>query len=456
MRTARAVRSPRPAPSGSGPRSLTGGGCAYKPPTMPETTASLPAAPLDDQRSTWACLLSAPVLIAALGYFVDIYDLILFSIVRIPSLKDLGLSGEALTSVGVHLMNMQMIGMLIGGILWGVIGDRRGRITTLLGSILLYSLANILNGMVGTVEQYAVLRLLAGIGLAGELGAGITLVVESLPRGKRGYGTMMVSAVGVSGAVVAYFVSLADWRESYYIGGGMGLALLVLRLVAHESGMFARLKSAGVGDGIARGNVFALFTSRSRCARFLTCVAIGLPLWYVVGILVMLSPEMGRALGVTGEISGGKAVMLTYVGLVFGDFASGLVSQWWRSRKRAVALFMALTAGTSAAYFAFRGVSPAAFYALMVVLGVFVGYWALFVTVAAEQFGTNLRATVATSVPNFVRGALVPMTLLFQAGKGTLGTLGAAAAVGGVVFAIAAIALVFLRETFSADLDYVE
>ncbi len=425
------------------------------PEALPATVRHRP--PGEDLRSTWACLFCAPVLIAALGYFVDIYDLVLFGIVRVASLKALGVAGDALTTVGVHLMNMQMIGMLVGGILWGVIGDRRGRITTLLGSILLYSVANILNGMVTSVEQYAVLRLLAGIGLAGELGAGITLVVESLPRGKRGYGTMMVSAIGVAGAVVAYFVSAADWREAYYIGGGMGLALLVLRLIAHESGMFARLVAQGGGDGIARGNVFALFTDRSRLVRFLTCIAIGLPLWYVVGILIMLAPEMAKALGVTGEVSAGRAVMFTYVGLVFGDLASGLVSQWWRSRKRALAAFMGVTALLSAAYFtALRGVDPAAFYAAAVVLGIFVGYWALFVTVAAEQFGTNLRATVATSVPNFVRGALAPMTGAFLLLRPGLGSLGAAALVGGVVFAIAAVALWFLRETFDDDLDYVE
>jgi MFS family permease len=425
---------------------------------MPETLPPPSVPPSgEDLRSTWACLFCAPVLIAALGYFVDIYDLVLFSIVRVASLKALGVTGDALTTVGVHLMNMQMIGMLVGGILWGVIGDRRGRITTLLGSILLYSVANILNGMVTGIGQYEVLRLLAGIGLAGELGAGITLVVESLPRGKRGYGTMMVSGIGVAGAVVAYLVGMADWREAYFIGGGMGLALLVLRLVAHESGMFARLIAKGVDDGVARGNAFALFTSRSRLARFLTCVAIGLPLWYVVGILIMLSPELAKALGVTGAVEAGKAVMYTYIGLVAGDFASGLVSQWWRSRKRAIAAFMGVLALLSALYFfALRGADPTFFYAAAVLIGIFAGYWALFVTVAAEQFGTNLRATVATSVPNFVRGALAPMTGAFLLLRPGFGSLGAAALVGGVVFAIAAVALWFLRETFNDDLDYVE
>ncbi|MBA3937028.1 MAG: MFS transporter [Planctomycetes bacterium] len=411
----------------------------------------------DDQRSTWACLFSAPVLIAALGYFVDIYDLVLFGIVRKASLIELRVPEAALLDVGGQLLNMQMIGMLIGGLLWGAIGDRRGRITTLLGSILLYSVANLLNGMVTTIGQYEVLRLVAGIGLAGELGAGITLVVESLPRGKRGYGTMMVSGIGVSGAILGFFIASSfGWRNAYYIGGAMGLALLGLRVFAHESGMFARLVAAGGDEGIARGNVFALFTNASRLGRFLTCIAIGLPLWYVVGILVTFSPELAKALGVSGPIDAGRSLMLAYLGLVVGDFGSGLISQWWRSRKKAIAVFMGLTAVTCAAYFALRGVDSTTFYALILVLGVFVGYWALFVTVAAEQFGTNLRATVASNVPNFVRGALVPMIIMFKALKDGWGALGAAAAVGVLVFAIAAVALWFMRETFNRDLDYVE
>lgn len=402
-----------------------------------------------------ASVFSAAVVVAALGYFVDIYDLVLFSIVRVPSLTDLGLAGAGLTNDGLLLLNMQMGGMLLGGILWGILGDKRGRLTVLFGSILLYSLANIANGFVQTVPQYAAMRLIAGIGLAGELGAGITLVSEVLPREKRGYGTMIVASVGVSGAMLAYWVGERfGWRNAYFIGGGLGLTLLLLRVGVAESGMFARVADERT---VRRGDFLSLFTSRARLGRYVRCILMGVPLWFVVGILITLAPEFGKALGIKGEVSAGQGIFWCYFGLVFGDVLTGWLSQRWRSRNRVMLTFLGLTAVVVTYYLTgLRGASATVFHAVCFVLGLASGYWAVFVTIAAEQFGTNLRATVATTVPNFVRGSVVVLTLSFKALAPGLGALGAAGVLAAVTIVVAAWAVATLRESYGRDLDFLE
>lgn len=394
-----------------------------------------------------------PILVAALGYFVDIYDLILFSVIRVPSLTALGLQGEALLESGVLLLNMQMAGMLVGGVAWGVMGDRRGRLSVLFGSILLYSLANIANAFVQDVPSYAVLRFIAGVGLAGELGAGITLVSEILPREVRGYGTTIVASVGVMGAVVAVLVGDSfDWRVAYVVGGVMGLALLILRIGVFESGLFEGIRQTTV----SRGNFFALFASAARARRYLGVVLVGLPIWYVVGILITFAPELGAAVGVSPPPRAARAVLFAYLGLTAGDLASGLLSQLIRSRKRALAIFIGLTAAAVLLYFAPFAKTLPVFYAICAGLGFATGYWAVFVTVASEQFGTNLRATATTTAPNFVRGAVVPVTLLFQTLREPLGLAGSGFAVGALTLVIALVALAGLDETFGRDLDFVE
>jgi MFS family permease len=395
-----------------------------------------------------------PVIVAALGYFVDIYDLVLFSIVRVPSLKSLGLSGQELIDNGVYLLNMQMAGMLIGGILWGVLGDLKGRLKIMFGSIFLYSIANMANGMVTSLPAYAALRFIAGIGLAGELGAGITLVSEVLHTSIRGYGTMLVASVGVSGAILANIVANTyDWRNAFIIGGVLGLVLLITRISVAESGMFRAMNSK---NGISKGNLLALFSSRKRFFRYLNSILIGVPIWFVVGILITFSPEFAKTFGTTGAVSAGNAVMFCYLGLVFGDLSSGLFSQMLKSRKKAVLIFMLMNVASIAFYFLQGSRSPAFFYGVCFMLGFSIGYWAIFVTVAAEQFGTNLRATVATTVPNFVRGMVVPITLLFQLFRRHLGLQGAALAVGAICVFAGFLALASLEETFHKDLDYYE
>lgn len=394
------------------------------------------------------------VLVAALGYFVDIYDLILFSVIRVRSLKSLGVPDAELLDTGVFLINMQMGGMLLGGILWGILGDRRGRLSVLFGSILMYSLANIANGFASSVNAYAALRLIAGIGLAGELGAGITLVSEIMHKEKRGFGTTIVASVGICGAVVAVLVAERfDWRTAYFVGGAMGLALLALRVGVAESGMFSAVAKK---SEVARGNFFALFSKGERAKRYLCLIVSGVPIWYGVGILVTFSPEIGKNLGLDPVPAAGTAVMVDYIGLALGDFASGALSQVIKSRKRAVLLFLVITSAAIAMYFTLGRSSLFAFYASCGLLGFGTGYWAVFVTMASEQFGTNIRATATTTAPNFVRGAVVPLTFAFTALKGSLGVQGSALAVGAVVMAAAFLSLFALPETYGRDLAFTE
>jgi putative MFS transporter len=400
-------------------------------------------------------LFGAAVFLAAMGYFVDIYDLLLFSIVRVPSLKSLGFSGQVLTDNGIFLLNVQMIGLLTGGIFWGILGDKKGRLYVLFGSIFIYSIGNIANGFVHSIESYSVWRYIAGFGLAGELGAGITLVSEIMPKEKRGYGTTMVASVGVSGAVVGFLVAeLFDWRTSFFIGGGLGLSLLLLRIGVSESGMFGKAKE----KPNRRGDFFSLFTNGKRLLKYLKCIVIGMPLWFVVGILITLSPEFGNVLGVKGNVNAGAAVAYCYAGLVLGDIVSGLLSQYLKSRIKVVYIFLFLTIISVAAYFLLRNISLSTFYLICFILGFAVGYWVIFMTIATEQFGTNIRATVTTTVPNFVRGSVVPVSLLFQYLKGAFqgSIIYSAIVVGVLILGLAFWALSNMQETFSKDLNYLE
>lgn len=404
-------------------------------------------------------LLTPIVIVAALGYFVDIYDLLLFGIVRKASLIDLGLVDQANRDAGEFLISMQMYGMLLGGILWGILGDKKGRLSVLFGSIFTYSVANIANGMVHSVEAYALWRFIAGIGLAGELGAGITLVAETLPKNKRGYGTMIVAAVGLTGAIAANLVyqAFGDWRLCYYAGGVLGLVLLVLRIGVSESVMYKQVETTVAG----RGNFFALFADKERFVKYLRCILIGIPLWFVIGVLITFSPEFAKALSVEAaeSIKAGQAIAWCYGGLVFGDIFSGLYSQFLNSRKKVMATFLGFNLIMVFVYLTAHGISSFGFYLLCMALGFSVGYWVIFVTIAAEQFGTNIRATVATTVPNFVRGSLPPIILMYQFFRDKVyagDILQASMVVATILAVIAYLALWKMKETFKADLDYTE
>ena len=393
------------------------------------------------------------IVVAALGYFVDIYDLLLFLIIKNKSLADIGIAPEAIADTGLTLMNWQMAGLLLGGLLWGVLGDKKGRISVLFGSIIMYSLANIANGFVQTVEAYAALRFLAGIGLAGELGAGITLVSESMSKEKRGYGTMVVAGVGIMGAVAAYFVGdIFNWRISFFVGGGLGMLLLLLRIGVFESGMFSRIKT----QQVQKGNILMLFNDAARFKKYMSSILIAVPVWFVVGVLVALAPEFGKALGIQETLDTGRGVMFTYIGISLGDFLSGALSQIFKSRKKIVFLFLSMTYAGILFFLFSSGLTANGFYTLCVFLGIATGYWVVFVTMASEQFGTNLRSTVTTTAPNFVRGSLILVTLLFTFLRPHFGIINAALAVATLFVAIAYYSLFQLEETYGKDLDYVE
>lgn len=407
-------------------------------------------------------ILSLPVLVAALGYFVDIYDLLLFTIVREPSLQGIGViltDKVAVLAASTKIINWQMVGLLIGGILWGTIGDKKGRLSVLFGSIALYSVANFVTGYVQSVDQYAWARFVAGIGLAGELGAGITLVSELLPKDKRGVGTSLVAGVGLFGAVFAYYTfqfTNHDWRLCYKIGGGLGVGLLLLRISVVESGMFKNVKEQA---HIQRGNFFMFFTSSKRFKKYFLAILIGLPTWYVIGILVNYSNRFAKEFYGDNHIESGKAIMYAYAAIAIGDILIGLLSQYFRSRKKALLSFYALCIVGLFLFFSQYNNSDARMYAICAFLGFSTGFWAIFVTMGAEQFGTNLRATAATTIPNVVRGALPLINLLFldlfQKNMGWK-MWQSGVVTGCIVMAITLVAFYFTEETFHKDLDYLE
>jgi len=402
-------------------------------------------------------LFSLPVIVAALGYFVDIYDLLLFGIVRLPSLESMGLDVDA---YGTMILNWEKAGLLLGGILWGVFGDKKGRLSVLFGSIIVYSLANIACGFLPQVDfmekqnAYALFRFIAGLGLAGELGAGITLVSESLPKELRAIGTSLVAGFGLLGAVVAGLTANAtDWTTSYFIGGGLGLMLLVLRIGVVESGIYKDIEK---NNSVQKGNFFSFFTNYDRFIRYIKCIAIGLPTWFCIGILAYFANQFGPALGIKEDVDPGKAILWAYVGISAGDFASGFISNLLQSRKKAIVYMMLFTI-VGVVLMLFSGIKSAnMYYFYCVWLGLGTGYWALFVTMGAEQFGTNIRATAATTIPNMVRGMLMLMIFGFNYFKPTTGVIYAAVIVGIIAFVLGIYSTLTVAETHNKDLDFVE
>lgn len=402
-------------------------------------------------------ILSIPVIVAALGYFVDIYDLLLFSITRVGSLRSMGLSDAAILAEGESIIMWQMGGLLLGGIIWGVMGDKRGRLSVLFGSIILYSIANIVNGFIQTPGQFKAIRFIAGLGLAGELGAGITLVSELVKKEKRGIATSFVAGIGLTGAVVAFIMKENfDWRTCYFIGGGLGLALLLLRISVFESGMFHEVKKMDV----QRGNFFMLFNKGERFKKYLFSILIGLPTWFVIGVLVTFSKEFGEYFGIKEKIDAGKGIMYAYAAISIGDILIGFISQWLKSRKKALYLFYFITAVFMVLFFTVQWNGTAdRMYWICAGLGFGTGFWAIFVTMGAEQFGTNLRATAATTIPNMVRGMLAIFILpLFK----WLRELPGVGYVDGgiytavIIMAITIFAAIMTKETFNKDLNFVE
>jgi len=414
------------------------------------------------QQRTSTSVFNIAVIVAALGYFVDIYDLLLFTIVREPSLKAIGVTDAGMLLASTKIINWQMVGLLIGGIIWGVMGDKKGRLSVLFGSIVLYSVANFLTGYVQTVDQYKWARFLAGLGLAGELGAGITLVSELLPKEKRGIGTSLVAGIGLFGAVFAYFtfkftegIITDAWRLCYKIGGVLGILLLFLRISVAESGMFKSIRT----QNVVRGNFFMFFTDTSRFRKYILAILIGLPTWYVIGILINLSNRFAGEMYGDKTLESGRAIMFAYTAIAIGDILIGFISQYFKSRKKALYLFYAMAIISGIFFFSPLNNNNTSMYIACAALGFSTGFWAIFVTMGAEQFGTNLRATAATTIPNMVRGSLPLINLMFvnifQKNMG-LPMVKSGIITGIIVMAITLIAVYFTEETYHKDLNYTE
>ena len=410
------------------------------------------AAAKKKSNNPFVLFMNAALVVSALGYFVDVFDLYVFSIVRTQSLSDLGITGDAATKTGLFLMNMQMAGMLIGGVFWGVLGDKKGRLSVLFGSILLYSIANLANAFVHDVSSYAVCRFIAGLGLAGELGAGITLVAESLPKEKRSLGTTFVASIGVAGAIVASLVGgLLPWRTVYMIGGFLGLALLIARGTVFESQLFSKTSQTSV----KRGKFLALFNNFKRFRHYIACILMGVPTWYIAGVLITLSPELAKQMGITEPVKAAYAVLTYAIMITVGDVVSGLLSHFLKSRKKVLSTALVFLGTMIAWFFIWPPVTAMSFYMMFGAMGFFLGTWAVLITMTSELFGTNLRNTATSTVPNFIRGS----TILLNLGVTSLafiGLLPAVEIIGAVVVILAILASLSIPETYHRDLDFNE
>lgn len=400
-------------------------------------------------------MVALTILVAAFGYFVDVFDLLLFNILRIPSLKDLGVPETQLLNQGVLLLNAQMAGLLLGGFLWGMAGDKFGRLSVLFGSIVLYSVGNVANAFVQNVEQYAILRFITGIGLAGELGVGVTLASELLPRGLRGLGTTFIATIGVLGATAAgILVNFVTWREAYVVGGLMGFLLLALRMGVRESGMYKKIEQQG--DNVKRGNILMFFRKWDLFRRYAAVLLVGAPTWCVVGVFITFAPEFAADFKMPEMPTAANAVLYCYIGLAIGDMLTGLISQYLKSRRKSIFISLAFLSLVMAAFALIEPQTLFQYYAFCLLLGVGAGYWCMFVQIGAEQFGTNLRATASTSAPNVARGLAIPITLAFRAFIPFAGVMGGGLLVFAIVMALAFLGVYMVRETFHDDLDYVE
>lgn len=400
-------------------------------------------------------ILSLPVIVGALGFFVDVFDLLLFNIIRKPSLKSLGLDENSIDATGEYMLNIQMIGLVIGGILWGILGDKKGRLSVLFGSILLYSIATIANGFVQDVTTYTWLRFIAGLGLAGELGASITLTSEILPKEKRGIAATIIATTGVLGTITAFYVNdfFNNWRICYFIGGGLGLLLLLMRVSIKESGMYDSVRNKSV----QLGNFFMFFNKRDRFLRYIRSILIGLPVWYAIGVLVSFSNKFGKGMGIE-NVDPGRAVLYQYMGLAFGDLSAGFLSNIIKSRKKALFVFYSIAICFMVLYFMQHNETAQHMYWICMGLGFGSGISVLYISMSAEQFGTNLRSTATTSIPNFVRGGLVLISFLFQWIRSLNGIdfVTGGWITGIIVMLIALLAVIFTKETFGRDLDFIE
>ncbi len=393
------------------------------------------------------------IVASSMGFFVDLYDIIIVSVLRRSSLLDLGIAEADLQAKGVLLLNTQMAGMLLGGFLWGMLGDKKGRLSVLFGSIALYSITTFLHAYAPNYEVYLLLRFLAGIGLAGELGAAVTLVSEQMPPKWRGMGPAIIGSFGMLGAVAgAYIGGHYSWQFTYQLGGGMGLVLLLLRLGVMESGLYRNLQGAQV----RQGDLWLVLRDRKQLLKYCAIILMGFPGWFVNGVVMTFTPEIAAGMGMQEIPSVSMVFTVFFLGFTFGDFSCGLVSQWLQSRKKAIFRYLSAFTLLMITYFAIGYRSVQIYYTLFFLMGISVGYTIVLITNGAEMFGTNIRSLVTTSSLNLLRASVIPQATLFNLLTHSMGAAKAAALVGILSVAIAFWAYTQLEETFHKDLNYVD
>jgi MFS transporter, putative metabolite:H+ symporter len=398
--------------------------------------------------------LALGIIVSALGFFVDLYDIMALGAVGEASLKSIGITDKALLEKGVTtLQNWQMGGMVIGGFLWGIIGDKYGRLKVLFGSIILYSLFTLLNAFVLNLNQYVICRFIAGIGLAGELGAGITLVSEQMQKEKRGLGPAIIAGFGVLGAIVAVFISkIYNWQTVFIVGGVLGFCLLILRVGVVESGLFKITQHTKV----SKGNFLIILRNKNYLKKFICILLVGIPGWYANGILIQLTPYVSESMGMTVIPSKGTVIIYFFIALCVGDIMGGVISQWLKSRKKSIYLFLSLHAVMLLLFFTIGKTSVQVYYTIFAGIGFSVGFVIQLFTLAAENFGTNIRTLVTSSGLNLVRAWVIPCSLAYTwlNNNFTILKWQSAAAIGFVAIVLALFALRQLDETFDNDLEF--
>jgi MFS transporter, putative metabolite:H+ symporter len=391
--------------------------------------------------------------VAALGYFVDVYDLLIFGAERVESLQAVGVPKEDMKDVGILILNFQMAGLILGGFLFGILADKLGRLKVLFASILLYSVANIANAFVTTVPAFAGARFFAGIGLAGELGVALSWISESLERRQRTIATMIVSAIGLFGGIAAALVgSVCHWKTSYIIGGVMGLILLVLRISVKESKIFIKNQF----KDIKRGDLIELFGSRKQLYKYLLCVFAGAPAVVFINLYITLTPEFALAFGITEPVSVSTAIMVYLMVFAVSDILCGFLSKLMQKRKGPLLIYACMQIFATAYFLLAPPDTAMGYYYRCAFLGFSIGYWGILITNSVEQFGTNIRATVATSTPNLIRGLTIPASLIFTNLIPAYGLVRSGAIVGFSLIVISIISILLLKDKFENNLNFTE
>lgn len=402
------------------------------------------------------------ILVASLGYFVDAYDLIIASVVRSSAIVELGLAQVGTpehTKYAQLFEYVQSAGILLGGIIFGVYSDKKGRKKALYYSIAIYSIANILNGLlsasvpfVGTV--YCILRFICGFALAAELSIGIVMISETMKAKHRGYGTMIVVSFGILGAVLAAvlfeFIGI-HWQTLYLIGGIAGVLLLIFRFSVKETNPFLDLEN----QESERGSWVMIFKNRRLLKILFNAILLGFPIYFFISIPIKFATDYGKELGLT--IKGTIPIIVFYIAMSVSDIIANYLCQLFENRKKVLYFYLGLcTISVFLLHFYPPTTPEQYFYLFSPLMGFASGYWALLITFTNEQIGTNIRSTYTTAVPNVVRSLFIPIQLLLTVLQPTFGTSTSVFYIGVLAVILALLGLYSLKETWGKNLKFID